>query len=107
MIGLDISAYAIENAHPDAKPGKPDLLPGDGVARLGDDGEIGREAVTIETYFEDRDPDPVFARQSGSVLMVYFSAAHDMVYGAAASWFATDPGNEVPRQSSLPWENES
>lgn len=65
------------------------------------------EAVTVETYFEDRDPDPVFARQSASVLMVYFSAAHDMVYGAAAEWFATDPGNEVPRQSSLPWENDS
>ncbi len=49
------------------------------------------DAVTIETHFEDRDPDPVFARQSTSVLMVYFAAEHDLVYGAAAEWFATDP----------------
>lgn len=49
------------------------------------------EAVTIETHFEDRDPDPVFARASGSALLVYFRAGHDMVYGAAAEWFATDP----------------
>lgn len=50
------------------------------------------DAVTIETHFDDRDPDPVFARTSASVLMVYFAAQHDMVYGAAAEWFATDPG---------------
>ena len=49
------------------------------------------EAVTIETHFEDRDPDPVFARQSAATLLVYFRAGHDMVYGAAAEWFASDP----------------
>ncbi|MEO0494099.1 MAG: alpha/beta fold hydrolase [Actinomycetota bacterium] len=49
------------------------------------------DAVIIETHFDDRDPDPRFARQSGSVLMVYFAAKHDMVYGAAAEWFASDP----------------
>ncbi|MEM9468070.1 MAG: alpha/beta fold hydrolase [Actinomycetota bacterium] len=50
------------------------------------------DAVTIETHFEDRDPDPVFARTSGDALLVYFQAGHDMVYGAAAEWFSTDPG---------------
>ena len=46
----------------------------------------------IETFFEAGDPAPVFARQSGPVLLVYFDAGHDMVYGAAARWFASDPG---------------
>lgn len=64
------------------------------------------DAVTIETYFDDRDPDPVFARQSGSVLMVYFAARHDMVYGAAAEWFATDPGNQSADRGALPWDTE-
>ena len=45
-----------------------------------------------ETFFEAGDPAPVFARQSGPVLLVYFDAGHDMVYGAAARWFASDPG---------------
>ncbi len=49
------------------------------------------DAVTIETHFRDRDPDPVFARESGAVLLVYFQAQHDMVYNAAAQWFASDP----------------
>ncbi len=49
------------------------------------------DAVTIETHFRDRDPNPVFARESSSVLLVYFQAGHDMVYNAAAQWFASDP----------------
>lgn len=43
------------------------------------------------TYFGAGDPAPVFARESGSVLLIYFSAGHDMVYNAAARWFASDP----------------
>lgn len=49
------------------------------------------DAITTETFFGDGDPTPVFARQSGAALLVYFSAGHDMVYQAAARWFATDP----------------
>ncbi len=62
------------------------------------------EAVTIETHFEDRDPDPVFARKSGPVLLVYFQADHDMVYGATAEWFASDPANLWDRLGSDPWD---
>ncbi len=43
------------------------------------------------THFGDGDPAPVFARQSGSVLLVYFQSGHDMVYNASARWFASDP----------------
>ena len=49
------------------------------------------DAVTIETHFDEKDPDPVFARASASVLMVYFADEHDLVYGAVAEWFSTDP----------------
>lgn len=59
--------------------------------RLGRVPGEAEDAVVVETHFDERDPDPVFARESGSVLMVYFAAGHDMVYGAAAEWFATDP----------------
>lgn len=62
-------------------------------------------AVTIETYFRDRDPDPVFARSSGAVLLVYFQDDHEMVYNAAARWFASDPGNQPTRRASTPWDN--
>ena len=47
--------------------------------------------TSTETYFGAGDPAPVFARQSGSVLLVYFQAGHDMVYNASARWFASDP----------------
>lgn len=74
-------------ADPDDRLGDEDVdllrrgrVPGDAAA-----------AVTIETHFEARDPDPVFARESGAALLVYFRAGHDMVYGAAAEWFASDP----------------
>ena len=43
------------------------------------------------THFGPGDPAPVFARKSGSVLLVYFAAGHDMVYNATARWFASDP----------------
>jgi len=48
-------------------------------------------SITTETYFGDGDPAPVFARQSGRALLVHFQAGHDMVYGASARWFASDP----------------
>ncbi|MDG2113951.1 MAG: hypothetical protein P8N02_15215, partial [Actinomycetota bacterium] len=51
-------------------------------------------AVITETYFGDGDPAPVFARQSGVALLVYFRAGHDMVYKASLRWFASDPGAE-------------
>jgi len=44
------------------------------------------------TYFGAGDPGPVFARESGSALLVYFAAGHDMVYNATARWFASEPG---------------
>ena len=47
--------------------------------------------TTTATYFGHGDPAPVFARQSASVLLVYFQSGHDMVYNASARWFATDP----------------
>ncbi len=47
--------------------------------------------TTTPTFFGAGDPAPVFARQSGSALLVYFAAEHDMVYNAAARWFASDP----------------
>jgi poly(3-hydroxybutyrate) depolymerase len=46
---------------------------------------------TTASHFGDGDPAPVFARQSASVLLVYFQSGHDMVYNASARWFATDP----------------
>jgi len=60
---------------------------------------FGREIVpgglsdwtTTATYFGHGDPAPVFARQSASVLLVYFQSRHDMVYNASARWFASDP----------------
>ncbi len=62
--------------------------------------EIGRRRVpehlsgeiTIDTFFTEGDPEPVFARQSGAVWLVLFRGNHDMVYGPALRWFATDPG---------------
>jgi pimeloyl-ACP methyl ester carboxylesterase len=49
------------------------------------------ESVSIETYFGEGDPAPVFARQSGSALLVFFDADHDMVYKPTLHWFASDP----------------
>ena len=49
------------------------------------------DAITTETYFGDGDPQPVFARQSGAAVLVYFQAGHDMVYKASLRWFASDP----------------
>ncbi len=48
--------------------------------------------ITIETYFERGDATPLFARRSGQVMLVFFEGRHDMVYGATARWFASDPG---------------
>ena len=48
-------------------------------------------SITTETYFGDGDPAPVFARQSGRALLVYFQSSHEMVYNASARWFASDP----------------
>ncbi|HEX5630452.1 MAG TPA: prolyl oligopeptidase family serine peptidase, partial [Acidimicrobiia bacterium] len=61
--------------------------------------EIGRRRVpehlsgetTIETFFVEGDPAPVFARHSGAVWFVLFPGNHDMVYGPALRWFASDP----------------
>lgn len=61
--------------------------------------EIGRSslpddlwgAVEAETHFGEGDPEPVFSRQSGRVLLVFMKSDHEMVYEAAARWFATDP----------------
>jgi acetyl esterase/lipase len=47
--------------------------------------------VDIETYFSDGEPQPVLARQSGQVWIVFFQAAHEMVYAPALRWFASDP----------------
>ncbi len=49
-------------------------------------------SVDAETFFADGDPDPVFARTSDSVTLVFFAADHEMVYGATARFFASDPG---------------
>jgi len=46
-----------------------------------------------ETFFGPGDPAPVYAQQSDSALLVYFSAGHDMAYNATARWFASDPGS--------------
>ncbi|GJM37663.1 MAG: hypothetical protein DHS20C19_10300 [Acidimicrobiales bacterium] len=48
---------------------------------------------STETYFGPGDPAPVFARESGSVTLVYFDAGHDMAYNATARWFASDPSS--------------
>jgi len=47
--------------------------------------------ITTETYFGDGDPEPLFARQSAGVRLVYFRANHEMVYLATLRWFASDP----------------
>jgi poly(3-hydroxybutyrate) depolymerase len=48
-------------------------------------------SITIDTYFGEGDPEPVFARQSGAVWFVLFQSGHEMVYAPALRWFATDP----------------
>jgi pimeloyl-ACP methyl ester carboxylesterase len=48
-------------------------------------------SISIETYFAEGDPAPVFARQSAAAWLVFFDADHDMVYGPTLRWFATDP----------------
>ena len=45
----------------------------------------------VETHFGDGDPPVLFARQSGSVRLVYFQGNHEMVYLATMRWFASDP----------------
>ena len=55
-------------------------------------GELPDWTSTTTSFFGAGDPAPVFARQSGATLLVYFSAGHDMVYNATARWFASDPG---------------
>ena len=54
-------------------------------------GHLADWTTTTLTHFGEGDPAPVFARQSGSALVVYFQAGHDMVYNATARWFASDP----------------
>jgi pimeloyl-ACP methyl ester carboxylesterase len=62
--------------------------------------EIGRgripgdidEPLASETFFGEHDPEPVFARQSAAVWIVFFRSDHDMAYQATLRWFATDPG---------------
>lgn len=49
------------------------------------------EPVNAETYFEEGDPTPVLARESGPVLLVLFDADHDMAYQPTLRWFASDP----------------
>ncbi len=46
---------------------------------------------SVPTFLEPGDPAPVFARESASTLLVYFSGGHDMVYGATARWFTSGP----------------
>jgi hypothetical protein len=47
----------------------------------------------VETYFGPGDPSPVYAQESGAVRLVYFDTGHEMIYNAAARWFASDPGS--------------
>jgi pimeloyl-ACP methyl ester carboxylesterase len=49
-------------------------------------------SIEADTYFGEGDPEPLFARQSGSVWLVFFDADHEMVYEASARFFASDPG---------------
>ena len=43
----------------------------------------------VETHFGAGDPAPVYARESGEALLVYFQDGHDMAYNATARWFAS------------------
>ena len=72
-------------AHPD------DRLSADEVDLFGRGRVPGHLSITAETYFGNGDPAPVFARQSGRALLVYFQSSHEMVYKASAGWFASDP----------------
>ena len=72
-------------AHPD------DRLSADEVDLFGRGRVPGHLSITAETYFGNGDPAPVFARQSGRALLVYFQSSHEMVYNASARWFASDP----------------
>lgn len=49
------------------------------------------EPISTETYFDEGDPAPVLARQSGSVWLVLFDADHEMAYQPTLRWFADDP----------------
>ncbi len=68
-----------------------DRLSAEEVHLLGQGRVPDHLSITTETYFRDRDPAPVFARQSGRALLVYFQSGHEMVYNASARWFASDP----------------
>lgn len=46
-------------------------------------------SVDAETFFGEGDPEPVFSRESGDVLLVYMNSDHEMVYEAAARWIAS------------------
>ena len=48
-------------------------------------------SITTETFFVEGEPEPVFARQSGAVWFILFRSGHEMVYGPALRWFASDP----------------
>lgn len=86
------TSAAAEIFNPLAAPS--DRLSGDQIQRLGAGiVDVGLPPwAGTHTFFGPGDPAPVFARRSGPVLLVYFDATHDMVYGATARWFASDPG---------------
>ena len=49
------------------------------------------ESIATETFFGEGDPEPILARQSRAVWVVFFEADHEMVYEATVRWFASDP----------------
>ncbi len=61
------------------------------VLRRGRVPESITDPVTAEHFFGRGDPGVAIARSSGSKLFVLFRAGHEMVYGPALRWFATDP----------------
>ena len=71
--------------------GPDDRLSAEEVNLLGQGRVPDHLSITTETYFRSRDPVPVFARQSGRALLVYFQSGHDMAYGASARYFASNP----------------
>jgi len=76
-----------------ADPGE--RLTSEQVARFGS-GAVPSDVPVwsdVETYFGPGDPSPVYAQESGAVRLVYFDTGHEMIYNAAARWFASDPGS--------------
>lgn len=48
--------------------------------------------VEAETFFDEQDPEVLFARGSGPTTLVLFDGEHDMVYHPTVRWFASLPG---------------